>query len=263
VNKITTHFENRELKAETLVSLFDIKNDCNVQMESVFFRNYSEDLMNVDQFDNQTTLILSRDSIYHLLPEKLFFEENTLKGTGKRVFDFAGEYEELLRKRREILSFFQPFDTTFFKLSLVLEQKLNFLSETGNHFFNTFFLDEEKSDSRKPDFDVYVAKIKLMLPFVSQIRGNFPLLADLIKEILNVDKVEVQEIVPLKKRFVIHKVGLTKDEYLTMHKELVSLFIFLQHWFLPLEMECDFRIKDYKQTFALGESLILDYNTNL
>jgi hypothetical protein len=263
MNKITTRLENRELKAETLVSLFDINHECNVQMESVFFRNSSEDLMNVEQFDDQTTLFLSRDSIYHLLPEKLFFKENTLKDTGKRFFDFASEYEELLRKRREILSFFQPFDTTFFKLSLLVEQKLNFLSETGNYFFNTFFLDEEKPDSKKHDFDVYVAKIKLLLPFVSQIRGNFPLLADLIKEILEVDKVEVQEIVPLKKRFVIHKVGLTKDEYLTMNKELLSLFIFLQHWFLPLEMECDFRIKDFQQTFSFGESLILDYNTNL
>jgi hypothetical protein len=214
--------------------------------------------MNVEFDGENNTVTLSRDGIFHLLPEKLFFEDNSLKKEGKRYFDFTDEYEELKKKKKEILSFFQPFDNTFFKLSLQLEKKLNYFAETGNNIYEKFFLNEAK-----PETNRYTAKIKQLLPFASQLRGNIPLLKDMLKIIINVDIIEIKEIEPLKKRFIIHKEGLTKEEYITMHNELTHFFVFLQHWFLPVEMKYDFRIKDNKQPFILGESLILDYNMNL
>jgi hypothetical protein len=265
VKETCNQFENRALKAETLVSISNLKDDFVVQMDGVFYRNYTEDLISTEQDLERNTVTLSRDSIYHILPEKLFFDDISTKGIGKRNFTFAENYEEVLRKRKEILSFFQPFDTSFFKLSLELEHKLNALSETGNSYFNVFFLNEIKPNSRTPkaDADKYIPKLKLLLPFVSQIRGNFPLLIDLLRNIFEANQIEVKEIEPLKRRFIIHKEGLNKEEYLAMDKELVPFFDFLQHWFLPLEMKYDYRIKDYKQPFILGESLILEYNTNL
>jgi len=265
VKKINTILENRDIKAETLISIYDIKEEIVTQMEGVFFRNYSEDLMNVENYGENITATLSRDSIFHLLPEKLFFEDTTHKRNKKQFFDFTEDYQELLRKRREILSFFQPFDISFFKLSLDFEQKLNFFAETGNNFFQNFFLNDTKSNPRnsKPETDKYIAKLKMVLPFVSQIRGNLQLIADLLKTIFEVDKVEIKEIELFKKHFIIHKEGLSKDEYLTMDKELVTFFEYLKQWFLPVELKCDFRLKDYSRPIILGESLILEYNTNL
>jgi hypothetical protein len=247
MKKLNSVCDNRELKAETLLMQMNLDADLHVQMEGVFPRNYSEDLMKVEQQEDGTTITLSRDGIFHLLPERLFFEENTLKEKGKRFFDFNEEYHELKKKRKELLAFFQPFDATFFKLSLELEQKLN------------------NSDGmlKQVQHDDYITKLKKLLPFASQIRGNLHLLIDLLKHVFSVNKIEIKETEPFKKQFIIHKEGLTKEEYVNMDKELIPFFDFLRHWFLPVEIISDFRIKDFKQPFILGETLILEYNTNL
>jgi len=247
-----------ELKAETLVSLLDINNDIYAQMEGVFSRNYSEDLLDVVQNIENTTISLSRDGIFHLLPEKLFFEDNFLKKDGKRYFDFNDEYEELKKKKNELLSFFQPLDSTFFKQQLEIEQKLNYFAETGNLLFLKNIYNDSVFET-----DKYIGKLIKLIPFTSQIRGNLQLIADLLKIIIPANKIEINEIEPFNKRFIIHIENLSKEEYLKMDKELVLLFKFLHHWFLPVEIKCDFRIKDFNQPLILGETLILDYNTNL
>ena len=248
----------RDIKAETLISQLDIKKDFNVRLEGVFARNYSEDLIDIEKEDDTKTIALSRDGIFHLLPEGLFFKENQLKKYNDG-FDFKKEYDQFKKQKKDVLSFFQPFDTAFFKLSLELEQKLNDFTKSGNRIFINTFLDtsEVKADNQ------YISKIKTLLPFVSKIRGNISYLIDILKNALSVEKIEIKEMQAFHTRFIIHKEGLSKEEYLAMDKDLDDFFVFFRHWFLPVEKEYDYRIKDYKQPFKLGDSLILDYNTNL
>ena len=262
--------DTKEIKAESLLLQMSCDDNLFVQMEGVFFRNYSEDLMNFEKEEGYSTVTLSRDSIFHLLPERLFFKENSLINERKHFFDFNEEYKELKKKKKEILSFFYPFDTILFKLSLDLEQKLNLFAKAGNEIFIKYFLDESVVQTRQclvsdntSESDNYIDKLRLLLPFVSQIRGNLPLLVDLLKIIFSAYKVEIKEIAPFKKRFIIQIEGLSKEEYLAMDRALVPFFDFLHCWFLPVELICDFRIKDFQQLFKLGEPLILDYNTNL
>jgi len=67
----------QEIKAETILSLKDLP-DFLVQKENsgTFYRNYSPDLIEYDNFNN--TVTLSRDGVYNLLPEGLFFKEDEL-----------------------------------------------------------------------------------------------------------------------------------------------------------------------------------------
>ena len=248
-------FDVKGVKAETLISLLNIQKELSVQTKGVFSRNYSEDLMTVDDAEDKTTLTVARDGIFHLLPQGLFFKENQLNG---KPNEFDNEYSELKKRKKEALAFFQPFDSALFKLSLELEQKLNNFAKIGNDIFVDSFGDSEALGKNQ-----YIPKIKKLIPFANQIRGNFPLLADLLANALSVEKVEVKKIERFHLRFIIHKNGLNREEYLAMDKELELFFDYFQHHFLPVEQKYDYKIKDYKHPFTLGTSLILDYNTNL
>ena len=244
-------------KAETLISQLDIKDDFCVRMEGIFSRNYSEDLIGIEEIDDKTFLKLSRDGIFHLLPEGLFFEGNRVKNIPKH--DFSREYKKFKEEKERIELFFQLFDTTHFKLSLELEKKLNRIAEQRNDIFTNAFFDEPEVE----EDNQYISGIKKLLPFASELRGNFALLTDILKNIFSVEKIEIVETEPFHRRFIIHKEGLSQEEYLLMDEELVPFFDFFSQWFLPVEMEYDFRLKDYKTPFTLGNILLLDYNTRL
>ena len=249
----------KEVKAETLLSLWNIHKDFHVRMEGIFSRNYAEDLISLENEDDKPVITLSRDSIFHLFPQSLFFTENKLKEDSKRRFDFKKEYAELKKQKQEVKTFFQPFDTECFKLNLELEHRLNQLTQAGNEIFNSIFPDDIETDTSNR----YIAKIKRLIPYASQIRGNLPLLIDILKNVLDVEKIEMTKIGLFHIRFIIHKEGLSKKEYIDMDNDLALFFEYFQYRFLPVEQKFDFRIKDYKQPFTLGATLILDYNTHL
>jgi len=246
------------IKAETLLSLYDIKENLNVIMEGVFSRNYSEDIIHIEHDNDSVNLALSRNGLFHLLPEGLFFDEKMLQNVEKRGFDFKSKYTEFKKQKKEIELFFQPFDTAYFNLNLDLEHKLNHVTEMGNDFFMEFLDNSENETSNE-----YIAALQKMLPFASQMKGNVALLVDILKNVLSVEKIKVRETAYFSSRFIIYKDGLTKAEYHAMDYDLKQLFVFLRHWFLPVEREYDYRIKSNPQPFILKESLILDYNTYL
>lgn len=262
MNCLNEFIDAKGIKAETLISLLDIHEDFNVHAEGIFSRNYSEDLINVENEneneneDGKITLFLSRDGIFHLLPQGLFFKDNQLKIESNK---FEKEYREFEKQKKAARSFFQPFDTAYFKLNLELEQKFNDFAKTGNRIFTDSFGDNSGMEANNE----YISKIKRLLPFASQIRGNLSLLIDILENIVSAEKIEIKKITPFYTRFIIHKEGLTKKEYQDMDKEVELLFDFLRHWFLPVEQQYDYRIKDYKQAFNLENTLILDYNTHL
>lgn len=243
------------IKAEILMLQMGIKED--VRMQGVFSRNYSEDLIGIDYEENKPVVKLSRDGVFHLLPEGLFFEENRIKSIHKN--DFNVEYEQFNEEKKSIEQFFQAFDIVHFKLGLEMEKKLNDILQKGNTVFTSAFLDDQKTDSDNE----YISKIKILLPFVSQLRGNLALLTELLENVFSAKKVEPKRIQPFRIQFIIHKENLSKEEYLLMDKNTNTFFDFFRHWFLPVEMECDYRIKDYTSSFTLGNTSLLDYNTHL
>jgi hypothetical protein len=257
VKYLNEHIDTEDIKAEILISQMDTQENLSVRMQGLFSRNYSEDLMSVVHEKDRTLLYLSRNGIFHLLPEGLFFEETRLKSVRGEYFE--GKYDKFKKEKEKIKSFFQPFDTEYFKQSFELEKKLNAITECGNTVFIKTFLNEPDIDTNNE----YLSKIKILLPFVSYLRGNFTLLTNILKETLSVEKVEIREIQPLYMRFIIHKESLNKEEYKKIDEKLTVFFDFFCRWFLPAEAEYDYKIKDYKTPFTLGNTLILDYNTHL
>ena len=254
---LNEHIDTEGVKAETLLSQMDVKENLSIRMQGIFSRNYAEDLTGIAHEKDKSTLELSRNGIFHLLPEGLFFEEMHLRSFSGE--DFEKKYDKFKREKEKIQSFFQPFDTEYFKQSFELEKKLNAIAECGNNIFINTLLNEPEINTDNE----YLAKIKPLLPFVSRLRGNLMLLTNILKDVLSVEKVEIKKLQPLYMRFIIHKEGLSKEEYKKMYKELAVFFDFFYRWFLPAELEYDYRIKDYKAPFTLNNTLILDYNTHL
>ena len=252
------YIDSEEIKAETLIACIDDNLNSYVQNSGVFFRNYSDDILSVEKDKNNENVInLSRDGVFHVLPEGLFFKEDSLKSKNKQGYDFKEQLEKFNNEKERIKSFFHPFDTEFFRLSFELEKRLNDISEKGNEIIVESLL----SLCNLTGDNQYIRQMKTLLPFVSEIRGNLRLLKDIL-QIIFLSKVEI-----VKKgfsiMFIIHKRGLSKAEYLKMGKDLIAFFDFVYEWFLPVEVDYNYKIKDYEEPFVLGHSLILDYNTYL
>jgi len=226
----------RELKAESILSLSDLQNFV-VEMKGIFYRNYSSDLMSNPTDKENKNIELSRDSIYHLLPEGLFFNKDDIKDTDK----FKNK-----KKEREL--FFQPFESKYFHLSLKLEKEIN-------DIFEKDFLNLTNS-SCFPNL-TYLAGV---------IRGNELLIIDILKIILNVSKIELIKINNsefIRKTFIIHIPKLSMEQYVQKNHQISKIFEILKEYFLPFDIEYNFKIKDRQQKFILQENLILDYNINL
>ena len=237
------------IRAETILSLEDLP-DFSVQTKEnsgTFYRNYSSDLIEYDSDNN--TITLSRDSTYHFLPEGLFFKEDELKN-GK---NFKETSDKIKEKKREICNFFQPFDTEYFKLSSALEKQINKLSEKGNNILLDLFFDKT----------VETQCIASLLPQINQIKGNEYLIITILKTILKIKKIELIEMDCCTKYFIIHIPNLSKEEYTQKTQQVSGIFEILKEYFLPFDINYDFKIKDREQRFILGKNLILDYNTNL
>lgn len=252
------YIDSEEIKAETLITCIDNNLSFSVQNSGIFSRNYSDDLLDVERDENNNNIIkLSRDGMFHILPKNLFFKENSLKSKSKQNGDFTEELVKFNKKKERIKLFFRPFDTEFFRLSFELEKELNKISKKGNGIITESLLNQyELSTNNK-----YINKIKFLLPFVSEIRSNLKLLIDILQLIFS-SKVEIIKNGFLM-TFIIHKRGLLKEEYIKMDKDLATFFNFLYEWFLPVEAEYSYKIKDYEEPFILGHPLIIDYNTHL
>jgi len=272
--KDLTH--NLELiKAEAfLTSLMESIDGINLEFQGVFSRNYYNDIFYMDQEKILDKLMLniklSRDSLFHILPEGLFFRENDLRKAAKEknVEKFKALEEQIIREKQIILSFFYPFDKTYFGLKFDLEQKLNECSENRTQIWidkllNVFGLNEVKNN--------LIRRIIPLLPLASEIRSNKLIWRDIIKSIFFPANVEVritEKLSPtgIKRNIVkttIHIEKLTNEEFLSIKKEIDPFAHFFYEWFLPADMGYEFKVKDKKERFVFGKDLTLDYNTQL
>ncbi|MDR1553541.1 MAG: hypothetical protein LBS69_08795 [Prevotellaceae bacterium] len=245
-NRYSNH---REIKAETILSLENLSDFAIQTYENsgTFYRNYSPDL--VDYHNNMLTL--SRDGIYKLLPEGLFFSEEELKNNTT----FKETFEQIKDEKKRISLFFQPFDTEYFKLSLALEKQINKLSEKSNEILLKLFFDKT--------IEGYATSLRSLFPHISQIKGNEYLIINILKIILDVSKIELIKKECHRKCFIIHIPNFYREEYTQKTQQISTLFDTLKEYFLPFDIDYDFKIKDQQQKFILGENLILDYNTNI
>lgn len=252
------HFpEYQELKAEMLLSLFypDVS-DWNAEYGSFFSRNYSGDMRSCNP-DTQT-VTLSRNGLYDLLPEKLFFDEMELRFLESR--DLSFKLSEVYEEEKNIKAYFEPFDSFFFSQSLRLNNNITHILDNKEKVMLKTLFDYDIDKEENP----YVRMLAPLLIHVSDIRANLDLIVNILSEILAC-KVEYRILSPDRVLFIVNKLNLESKEYAEFMNDLKPLFAFVQYWLMPMETECDYRVKDFVQRFILSDErpLVLDYNTQI
>ena len=111
-----------------------------------------------------------------------------------------------------------------------------------------------------------------LLPFVSKWRGNFGFVSNLLGALMDC---EVEMVVSRyshldtticwlpQVRYNLLIPGLTPEAYRQRTAELEPLVTFLKEWLIPLDVMCEVKIKEHKDSRAMAVERTLDYNTEL
>ena len=245
------------MKAELLLSTYfpDVK-EWEAHYGSFFSRNYSGDVRSCEP--ESATVSLSRNGIYDLLPEKLFFDEMELRSLTQR--DLAFKLSEVYEEEKNNKAYFEPFDSYFFNQSMKLNNIVTHLLDNREKMMlkTIFDYDIDAEENR------FVRMLAPLLIHVADIRSDLDLISKILSEILSC-KVEYRILSPDNVLFIVNKLQLDSKAYAAFMKELKPLFDFVEYWLMPMETECDYRVKDFVQRFVLSDTkpLVLDYNTQI
>lgn len=246
----------QELSAEMLLSVYypEIK-EWTANYGGFFSRNYSPDLKDCDAASR--TVSVSRNGLYDVLPEMMFFDPDELRNMENRAY--ARRVAELNEEKKNIQQYFLPFDSYFFNRSLNVRINVNRLVDDKLELLLKLLFDYDIRVEKNP----YVCLLAPLLLQVTELRGNFDRLAVILSAIV---ECQVDYEMPTQDRLVItvHKRNLDSKGYAEFMQLLKPLFTFFQEWFVPMEMDCEYQVKDYQQPFILSgdRPLVLDYNTH-
>lgn len=249
--------ENKELLAELLVSVYfpDVKS-WNAEYGSFFSRNYSGDLKSVNTETN--TVSLARNGLYDILPEKMFFDVDDLRFRESR--DLAQRIDEVYAEEKNIKDYFLPLDSFFFNQSCRFRATAAHIVDNEAKWLLRLLFDFDLDAEANP----YVKLMAPLLLHVTEIRADLDLISHILAEILGCH-VDYQLNHQDEVLFVVHKWDLSSAEYHAFVDEIKPLFDFVALWFIPMEMDCIYKVKDYHQPFILSfeRPLVLDYNTHI
>ena len=263
------HTEIRDIKAETIASLV-IKEDTDIEVaaKGSFYRNTCEDVIEIEYLiPSVANISLSQDGLYQLLPQGLFFHEDRLLAT--RESNYAEELKRLKNEKELLHTFFKPFDTAYFELSMLLEEIVN---DTILHRNDTL-LDLLFDYNLQKEENTHIKLLAPLLPYASQMRGDMQFLQKILEAIFK-EKVEIRLVykrdtfqkdcidIPIL-HFIFHIEGLNAVLYRQSMDELEAFFPFFAHYFLPFDTDYLVRIRDINQVFLVEKPLVLDYNTQL
>ncbi len=223
---------------------------------SFFSRNYTGDLKSVNV--NTRTVSLSRNGMYDILPEKMFFDVDELRFMEPR--DFALKLSEIYEKEKNVRDCFMPFDSFFFNMSLRLHTVVGrMIDDRVPLLLGLLFGYDIEAEPNE-----YVRLLAPLLLNATEIRADFELLAQVLSTILECT-VDFKLIRQDGVFFIVNKRNLSSKEYLAFMKQLKPLFDFVGYWFVPMQMDCFYKVKDYHQPFVLSteKALVLDYNTQI
>lgn len=248
--------ESKEIKAETWITVhYPFQKEWIVWQKGIFSRNYSGDLRSCDP--EKQTLELSRNGLYEILPNTLFFTGRELLGKDQEDTKWI---ERVLKQRLEkIKTVMLPFDSSYFNHSLALENKLNeTLADKNAIVLKEFFGNDYANEP-----NVYIRKMVPMIAQAATLRGNYRLLCKIISLMLGY-KTDFK-MIRYRVRFIVNRPGLNRNAFLKYLDELKPFFQFVEEWFIPFELQCEFKVKDYTRDdrFEGNTKMLLDYNATL
>ncbi len=255
--------EQYHISAECLLNYLypDQMERWRVDCAGTFYRNYSPDVLSLDE--ESQTVRLSRDSFLRLLPQGTIARDNALKGK-----DFEQKYEQLQKEEELLLDLFKPVDTLAFRTRLHIERQADQLSQDRLSYLLKRYFDLDLAETTNP----YIRQTAPLLLFVSRLRADFGFIRDLLEQLFDCDvkmatghyawKEGAEYAQPAVEYHLIMP-RLTRAVYDELNLEIEPFREFLCEWFIPFDTRCRILIKDHEQPFVLGDSLLLDYNTEL
>jgi len=248
--------EYSEIKAETWLSAtYPSKKKWVARTKGIFSRDYAEDIRSCNP--EGSSVELSRDGLFEILPNGLFFTGQELRGIDDN--DFAWTDKVLRSRVNRVKTALLPFDSSFFNHSLALEHTLNETLAKKNDLLLQTLTGKDFSDEHNP----YIQQMALMLPQVARIRGDYRFLCKYITLILGY-KTDYK-LTDSRVRFIVNRPNLERKTFLNYLEELEPFFRFVEEWFVPFELHCDFKVRDYERDDHIEgpNRLLLDYNATL
>lgn len=258
---------NNEISAEMLLGHLypELELFWTVRKRGTFYRNYSPDVMNIDEAE--LTVELSRDGLLNLVPPAMLtgdFELTKNKADGRRhKKGFKTRYEEMKQRLTVLKEAFVPLDTFKFRGRLATERYLQMLLESSV----TDVLKEYYGFDLQHADDPLVAKAAQLLPLVVNRRGDIRFVKRLLETVTG-HKVKTRQSAfsdTDNSKYWMQKVdfdivvdGLTPQAYQSETERLKPLIDFVQQYMLPIEIICSFNVVGRN-----NEVTILNYNTNV
>ena len=253
--------DNAHIKAEVLLNLLypGQNQQWMVRNMGSFYRNYTHDILSLDATSKE--LELSRDGLLNLLPEGVYNKQDDLKGE-----DVRSKFKELEQRVKLLRDAFMPIDTYWFKQSLDVERQVSeLLGEKLEYVLRTYF-DFDLTKEQDP----LVKEAAVILPFISQKRGDFGFIRQLLQALMHCEVTmdigryshtdNTKRWLPMVRYdLLIH--GLNSVEYKRLDAALDPLRLFICEWLIPMEVECRVFIKEYGIPQQTDTRLVLDYNT--
>ena len=254
----------QEISAEMLLGYFypELEDRWISRHEGTFFRNYSEDVLDVDA--QRAEVSLSRDGFLKLLPEGMLDTEDELRG-GKDVASAS----EALQKRLKILrEATLPLDSFHFRQKLRLERSVAELLEEKDNLILDKFFDVRLGEGT----DKYVRKAAGLLNAIRNLRGNMGLIRSLLETVLECpvemttgrysETDNTVSWLPMV-RYTLIVPGLDPEGYRRREEEIRPLCNFLLEWFIPVDTKCIFAIRQSEGRADTSSGLVLDYNIDI
>lgn len=168
-----------------------------ISCDHFFYREYNRDIYAAEMLEDahyksRLLLHLSRNGIYDLLPEGLFYQPAYTQTKAIGAAEMAAEYKINKNREKKIRRFFLPFENEFFGQRLQIEQKERALLQglqTGA--LNEYFIDFWGLPASLPLR--LLLPFVLLLPYVHRIAGNLQLTAQCLEKLLR-EKVGVSQI---------------------------------------------------------------------
>ena len=248
--------ERNGIKAETWLSVtHPSQKEWVVRTKGIFSRDYAEEFRSCNP--EESSVELSRDGLFEILPNGLFFTGEELRGINDKDFGWT---DRVLRSRVDrIKTALLPFDSSYFNHSLAREFTLNETLADKNDLLLQTLTGKDFSDEHNP----YIRQMALMLPQAAHLRGDYRFLCKYITLILGY-KTDYK-LTENRVRFIVNRPDLDRTAFLNYHEELKPFFGFVEEWFVPFELQCDFKVRDYERDDHIEgpNKLLLDYNATL
>ena len=248
--------DNGIIKAETWITVnHPSVEEWLARYKGIFSRNYSGDFRSCDTENN--TIELSRDGLYEILPNMLFFTGNEL--LGKDAADFKWTERVLIQRKERIKNVMMPFDSFYFNDSISLEKALNGVVDNKT----LIVLETLTGIDFSKETNTYIRKMAPCILQAAKVRGDYRFLCRMMTCVLGYQT--HYQLKTDRVRFIVNRPNLSHSAFLSYLEELKPFFQFVEEWFVPFEMQCEYKVRDYGRDnrFEGPNKLMLDYNATL